>query len=720
MHLYSLILAPVIAVANAGAICHDTSNLTKLQNEARDMFYHGWNNYMQHAFPLDELRPLACSGLTGDSNDPSNIHLNDVLGGYGVTLLDSLDMFAMMGEQDQFEKYVNLAINTVDFNRSATVQVFETTIRAMGGLLSAHLYASVPRLNNTISGYNGELLELAYDLGQRLLPAFDSNSGIPHPRVNLRDGVVPIDGKMITETCASGAGSLLLEFGLLSRLTGDPRFEEVARRAFLKLWSRRSHIDLIGMSVDAESGLWQSKITGIGASIDSYYEYALKYYVLFGDDNFYRIFHSMYKSLLHYSYDGWLFRNIDFFAGEVITDWIDSLSAFFPGVQTLAGDLTTAIKHHLVYYKIWKTYGGIPERWSYIEQNTIKAVALEWYPLRPEFVESNYYLYQATEDPFFLEIGRQAMSDIQTLNRQVCGYAGVQDVRTGNLTDRMESFFLSETTKYLYLLFDKENRLNKEYSNFVFSTEAHPMWYDQDIMKHASVQKYPHIRNCKRDTEWEAFQFLLKGYRDDGFSLTSWLLHKLSSPTTNNDSPKQTTRPVPTKFVDETCEVWTGRGTWFSRVASWRHFYSLDSAHNFTSPSWIQDARARVDNKLACTRFADRYVWDRAQCVIPQLEMFEISFGYSEGHVSERPIKKPNSNGVLQIKNLSGRNVRILRKPGFNGPDSFEAIAIDGITIGNYVEVVDAVATDHSGIVAVIDGILHLQYSPVKNVKFLS
>ena len=163
------------------------------------------------------------------------------------------------------------------FDLDSKVQVFETAIRGLGGLLSAHLFA-VGEL--PIRGYNppppsahyaqawrkshfsgkkqgilwpnafeydGQLLRLAYDLGSRLLPAFWSSMGIPYPRVNLRHGIPfyvnsPLNAGRstanssapheITETCSAGAGSLVLEFTVLSRLTGDARFEEVAKRAF--------------------------------------------------------------------------------------------------------------------------------------------------------------------------------------------------------------------------------------------------------------------------------------------------------------------------------------------------------------------------------------------------------------------------------------------------------------------------------------------------------
>src|SRR5271170_7704790 len=153
----------------------------------------------------------------------------------------------ILGDYEEFECAIGLVLKHVtSFDINSKVQVFEVTIRVLGGLLSAHIYASNPDLlgGRTLSNYNGELLSLAVDLTERLLPAFTSPTGIPYPRINLRSGLVPGD---TAETCAAGAGSLLLEFGTLSRLTDDPIYEDVARVAFFEIFNRRNlKNDLVG------------------------------------------------------------------------------------------------------------------------------------------------------------------------------------------------------------------------------------------------------------------------------------------------------------------------------------------------------------------------------------------------------------------------------------------------------------------------------------------
>jgi ER degradation enhancer, mannosidase alpha-like 1 len=170
-------------------------------------------------------------------------------------------------------------VDHVTFDQDSTVQVFEATIRVLGGLLSAHLL-----LNDTkvfpeagLPDYDNELLELAVDLADRFTDAFmGTATGIPHPRINLRYGVQSGMEK-IHETCLAGAGSLLLEFGLTSHLTGDPTYGRLAQRTVLELWNRRSEqTGLLGNTIDIRTGQWIDTTSGVGAGMDSFYEYLLK------------------------------------------------------------------------------------------------------------------------------------------------------------------------------------------------------------------------------------------------------------------------------------------------------------------------------------------------------------------------------------------------------------------------------------------------------------
>ena len=154
---------------------------------------------------------------------------------------------------------------------------------------------------------------------------------------------VPDDGR--TTTCTAGAGSLLLEFSLLSRLLGDPIYEIVARRAAKSLFTRR-HEDtgLLGNVLDVHTGEWSGKMSGLGAGIDSYFKILLKSFIMFGESEDSEMFHSSYDSIKNHLRRGRLscnsgfglhplYVNVEMSTGKTSTHWIDSLQAAFPGVQ---------------------------------------------------------------------------------------------------------------------------------------------------------------------------------------------------------------------------------------------------------------------------------------------------------------------------------------------------------------------------------------------------
>ncbi|XP_023521335.1 alpha-mannosidase I MNS4-like [Cucurbita pepo subsp. pepo] len=209
------------------------------------MFYHAFNGYMKHAFPLDELRPLSCEG-------------EDSLGGYALTLIDSLDTLALLGDREQFAASVEWIGKNLRFDINKTVSIFETTIRVLGGLLSAHLIASDHTTGMKVASYENQLLDLAEDLARRLLPAFDTPTGIPFGSVNLLYGVDEHESKI---TSTAGGGTLTLEFGVLSRLTDDPIFEQVTKNAVRGLWARRSKLNLVGAHINVFTGEWTQKVT---------------------------------------------------------------------------------------------------------------------------------------------------------------------------------------------------------------------------------------------------------------------------------------------------------------------------------------------------------------------------------------------------------------------------------------------------------------------------
>ena len=227
------------------------------------MFYHAYYHYLDHAFPDDELKPLSCTGRRRDGKNVRGT-MDDCLGDYSLTLVDSMDTLVVLGDYEEFERAVGLVLEHVTFDRDVSVNVFEVTIRMLGGLLSSHVLAVElqqeshdgnqgylfdyqmklyqqflaldgmiltkyqERIVNNVDGnrsymqdYSDELLSLAVDLGNRILPAFDSSTGLPYSLINLKKGVTTKK----TKTCLAGAGTLSLEFITLSTLTGDPIYQ---------------------------------------------------------------------------------------------------------------------------------------------------------------------------------------------------------------------------------------------------------------------------------------------------------------------------------------------------------------------------------------------------------------------------------------------------------------------------------------------------------------
>ncbi|KAL3649050.1 Alpha-mannosidase I mns4 [Castilleja foliolosa] len=436
----------------------------ELRDEVRGMFYHAFDGYMNHAFPRDELKPLSCGG-------------EDTLGGYALTLIDSLDTLALLGDQEQFATSVEWIGKNLRFDINKTVSVFETTIRILGGLLSAHLIASDYNTGMRIPSYDDELLHMAEDLGRRMLPAFDTPTGIPFGSVNLMYGVDENESKAnpLFITSTAGGGTLTLEFGVLSRLTNDPSFEQVTKNAVRGLWARRSRINLVGAHIDVFSGEWTQKDAGIGTSIDSFYEYLLKAYILFGDEEYLFIFQEAYKAAMLYLYKDPWYVEVNMNSAALVWPLFNSLQAFWPGLQVLAGDIEPAIRTHAAFFSVWKRYGFTPEGFNLATFNVQQGQ--KSYPLRPELIESTYWLYKATRNPIYLDAGRDMLASLQYAARCTCGYCHISDVEFHQQEDHMESFFLAETVKYLWLLFDlaagPDNLVENGPYKYIFSTEGH-------------------------------------------------------------------------------------------------------------------------------------------------------------------------------------------------------------------------------------------------------
>ncbi|XP_012281913.1 ER degradation-enhancing alpha-mannosidase-like protein 3 [Orussus abietinus] len=441
-----------------------------LKEEARDMFYHAYNAYMDNAYPADELMPLSCKGRYRGS-EPHRGDIDSTLGNFSLTLVDTLDTLVVLGDLEEFENAVKLIARDVTFDSDIVVSLFETNIRMLGGLLSGHILAEyLQQRADIMSWYRGELLNLAKDLGYRFLPAFNTTTGIPFGRINLKNGMKGVPIEMTRETCTACAGSMILEMAALSRLTGEFVFEEKAQKAMDVLWRLRHRgTDLMGSVLNVHSGDWVRRDSGVGAGIDSYYEYCLKAYILLGDEKYLGRFNKHYQAIMKYVSQGPMLLDVHMHRPHTNSKhFMDALLAFWPGLQVLKGDIKPAVETHEMLYQVMQRHNFIPEAFT-----TDFQVHWGHHPLRPEFLESTYFLYRATGDQYYLGVGRKVLKSLQTYARVPCGYAAVSDVRTNKHDDTMDSFVLSETFKYLFLLFAEPNDLVLDLDEFIFTTEGH-------------------------------------------------------------------------------------------------------------------------------------------------------------------------------------------------------------------------------------------------------
>lgn len=416
-----------------------------MAENVRQEFLFAWNNYKQYAAGHDELNPL--------SKAPHDW--------YGVSLymtpVDALDTMILMDLKPEAAANRDLIATHLNFNQDIYVKNFEITIRMLGGLLSSYELS-----------HDKRLLALAEDLGNRLLPVFNSPTGMPYVEVNLKTG-----GVRNPNTNPAEIGTLLLEFGKLSKLTGKQVFYDKAKRALTELYRRRSPIGLVGAGINIETGQWSDASSNVSGGIDSYYEYLLKCSVLFGDKDCKEMWDTSIGALNKYVADdapnGLWYGTVDMNSGQrKATHW-GALDAFFAGELVLSGDIARARRLQDSSYKMWMVAGIEPEE---IDYSTMK-ITYPAYPLRPEIMESALYLYRSTHDPRYLDMGKTFFDGLLQYCRTDSGYAELKNVETKEKSDHMPSFFLAETLKYLYLLYAPEKTL--DLNHWVFNTEAHPL-----------------------------------------------------------------------------------------------------------------------------------------------------------------------------------------------------------------------------------------------------
>jgi len=423
-----------------------------LAAKVRAEILHAWRAYERLAWGHDELKPM--------SRSAKDWYAYEKDASLWMTPVDALDTLLLAGCREEAERARAAIDRSLSFDHDVSVKNFEVTIRLLGGLLAAHEMTGDRRL-----------LALAEDLGDRLLPAFESPTGMPFMYVNLRTRAV--SGAVSNP---AEIGTLVLELGTLSRLTGRPVFFEKAKAALRALYARRSSATgLVGEEIDVTTGEWKSSTSHVGGGIDSYYEYLAKCELLFRD----RECGSMYRDSIA-SVHRWLaddgkrglwYGEADMRTGRRTATTYGALHAFLPAVLVLGGDLARARRLQDSGLAMWRLHGIEPEEIDY--GGAALRVKRAGYPLRPEIVESAWYLWRATKDPKYLEMGRELFEDLVRYCRTEDGYTVLTDVRTKAKGDLMPSYFLAETLKYLYLMFAPTETLDLD--KVVLNTEAHPL-----------------------------------------------------------------------------------------------------------------------------------------------------------------------------------------------------------------------------------------------------
>jgi hypothetical protein len=413
-------------------------------------YLHAWNGYKQYAWGHDALKPLS----------------HQAHDWYGVSLhmseIDGLDTMLLMGLNAQAKEAEDDIDKNLSFDQDIDVKNFEITIRCLGGLESAYEMTGDKRL-----------LALAQDLGDRLLPAFHSPTGMPYETVNLKTGKTSHPETNPAEI------ALLPEFGTLSKLSGKPIYYDTAKRAMVELYKRQSAIGLVGLGINVETGKWTDTTSTIGGGIDSYDEYLLKCWLLFGDQDCKRMWETTIASVNKYLADdeksGFWYGQANMDKGARTTHEYGALDAFFPALLALGGDLHRAEALQRSSFQMWTLYGIEPE---VLDTSTLK-VTQPAYPLRPEIIESSYYLWHLTGDPLYQSMGQKYYDSLVKWARTPDAYTAMDDVRTMKQADDMESFFFAETLKYLYLLYAPADTV--DWKKQIFNTEAHPLKRFSDV-----------------------------------------------------------------------------------------------------------------------------------------------------------------------------------------------------------------------------------------------
>lgn len=437
------------------------------RESVKEAMAHAWASYEKYAWGQDELQPQSKNGVNS-------------FGGLGATLIDSLDTLYIMGLDEQFQKAREWVANVLDFNKNYDASVFETTIRVVGGLLSAY----------DLSG-DKVFLEKATDIADRLLPAWDTPSGIPYNTINLQQGSAHNPGWTGGESILADSGTEQLEFIALSQRTGDRKYQIKVENVITEIRKNFPADGLLPIYINPHTGASASYSTiTFGAMGDSFYEYLLKVWVQGNKTEAVKHYREMWetsmkglKSLIRKTTPS-SFTYICEKNGASLNDKMDELACFVPGMLALGAsgyapgerEQFLSLAQELAW-TCYNFYQSTPTKLAgenyFFNSGKDMNVGTSWNIMRPETVESLFYLWRLTGNKTYQEWGWNIFEAFEKNSRLESGYVGLKDVNTGVKDNMMQSFFLAETLKYLYLLFSPPSVISLD--EWVFNTEAHPL-----------------------------------------------------------------------------------------------------------------------------------------------------------------------------------------------------------------------------------------------------
>lgn len=411
----------------------------KIAGEVRTEFLHAWTGYKRFAWGFDEVRPV--------SGTSSNFFIEGH--SFGLSIIEALDTLYVMELDDELHASVEWLRAHLTFDADGEVQMFEANIRMVAGLIAGY-YATHERF----------LLDAARDLADRLLPCFTkSPSGAPYRFVNLRTGAVREPKTNLAEI-----GTNILEFGDLSRLTGDPKYREASLRAYRTVIERRSKLDLLGTEFDVEKNAFiGSDDVAPDEPVDSFYEYLWGGWQMLGEHELRDWYRTLTAAILRYKVtheNGHLwFRTVDYTTGLPTADTTTSeLAAFYAELVAKGGERNVGEAFYDSFTSVSDRYGLIPEEFNY----ATLAITDPRYGMRPEYANSAFDLWFLTHDEKYRRTAYTHFEALRAHCRVANGYTTIADIRTAPMTlgDHFPAYSFSENFKYLYLLFADSPRFD--------------------------------------------------------------------------------------------------------------------------------------------------------------------------------------------------------------------------------------------------------------------